>query len=60
MKKESVLDILQQIGGFGRYQLAQTVLITLFNKSVMVIVLSMGFLTKRPDQYLCTFEAEGK
>ena len=48
--------VLRDVGGFGRFQFLIACAYFLYNKSVMLIVLSLSFLEKVPSEYLCLYE----
>jgi len=53
---ENLDKLYERLGGFGRYQLFLSITYVFLNKSIMIMVLVLSFLTKVPREYYCTYE----
>jgi len=50
--------LLENSGGFGRFQWFITITYILVNKSTMLILMGMAFLTKVPEEYMCEYQGK--
>ena len=53
---DKIDEVLVSLGGFSSYQRLQGFSYFCTNKSVMLIMVSLGFLEKVPNEYFCTYE----
>ena len=53
---EKIDQVLDEAGGSGRFQWFLFLSFLLVNKSGMLIMMSMSFLTKVPSEYFCVYE----
>ena len=49
-------QVLEKVGGFGRFQWFIVISYFLINKSSHLISMSLSFLTKVPEEYFCLYE----
>ena len=53
---DKIDEVLVSLGGFSKYQWLQLFTYFCYNKSVMLVMVSLGFLEKVPNEYFCTYE----
>ena len=51
-------EVFKSIGGFSYFQLFISTCYVLYNKSVMLVILSLSYLEKVPTEYVCTYEGQ--
>ena len=53
---EKIDQLLEDSGGFGTFQWFLFISFLMVNKSTMLIIMAMSFLTKVPEEYFCVYE----
>ena len=53
---DKIDEVFWSLGGFSTYQWLLLFSCFCYNKSVMLVMVSLGFLEKVPNEYFCTYE----